>query len=55
MSRLADFIKQNKEAVYALAEQNTKRNEEGKVVLAKDDPWRDETEWDDLFDIQRRT
>jgi hypothetical protein len=34
---------------YDLAKANTKYNAEGKVVLASDDEWRDETEWDDVY------
>jgi hypothetical protein len=34
---------------YELAKANTKYNAEGKAVLASDDEWRDETEWDDVY------
>lgn len=35
---------------YQQAMQNTKYNEEGKAVVEIDDEWRDETEWDELFE-----
>ena len=34
---------------YQLAMANTKYNNDGKAVVEKDDDWRDETEWDDMF------
>ena len=49
MNDFEKFLKENKEKIYALAKQNTKYNEEGQAVLSKDDPWRDETEWDILY------
>ena len=42
-----EFIKQNKEKIRKLAEINTIRNSKGEVVIAKDDPSRNEVEWDD--------
>jgi hypothetical protein len=41
------FIKQNKEKVYRLAEQNTVRNSKGQIVISKNDPWFHENEWDE--------
>lgn len=35
---------------YQLAIKNTRYNSEGKAVIKKDDEWRDETEWDDIFE-----
>lgn len=35
---------------YQLAMNNTKYNSEGKAVVEQDDEWRNETEWDVLFD-----
>lgn len=34
---------------YKLAMQNTKYNEAEKAVVEKEDEWRDETEWDDMY------
>jgi hypothetical protein len=34
---------------YQLAFRNTKYNSEGKAVVAEDDEWNDETEWDEIF------
>lgn len=52
--QLPDFIKENKEKIYALAKRNGKYDEEGQVVIEKDDPWRDETEWDILYESLNR-
>ena len=38
----------NKKA-YQLATENTKYNSDGKAVVSKDDEWRDELEWDDMY------
>jgi DNA-damage-inducible protein J len=34
---------------YQLAMKNTTYNSEGKAVITKDDEWREETEWDDIY------
>lgn len=39
---------------YRLAMENTKYNADGKPVISKDDEWRDETEWDDLYTDMKR-
>ena len=39
---------------YRLAMKNTKYNNEGKAVVEKDDEWRDETEWDDMFEQMKK-
>ena len=35
---------------YQLAKKNTRYNEEGKAVVEMNDEWREENEWDNLFD-----
>ena len=35
---------------YQLAMKNTKYNSEGKAIVELDDEWRDETEWDAMFE-----
>ena len=35
---------------YQLAMNNTKYNNEGIAIVDKDNEWRNETEWDDMFD-----
>jgi hypothetical protein len=37
----------NMDKAVLLAEKNTIRNEQGYVVLCKDDEWRDEDEWEE--------
>lgn len=44
-----EFVQTKKEKIRRITEKNVKRNEQGRVVIAKHDPWRDETEWDDYF------
>lgn len=39
---------------YQLAMNNTKYNLEGKAVVEQDDEWRDETEWDALFEQMKK-
>lgn len=34
---------------YKLAMRNTKYDESGKAVIEKNDDWKNETEWDDIF------
>jgi len=41
----AEFLTRNKLLIRHLAEANTKRNQEGKTVISKNDPWREEHEW----------
>ena len=38
------------ERSYKLALENTKYNSEGKAVITLDDEWRDEKEWDAMFE-----
>jgi len=40
--------KYNKKA-YQLAMKNTKYNSDGKTVVSKNDEWKDETEWEEIF------
>lgn len=35
---------------YIFAMKNTKYNEDGRVVISKDDEWLEETEWDELYE-----
>jgi len=49
MTTYTEIIKKNKEKIQKIAEENTKRNQDGLPVISKDDPWRKETEWDELY------
>lgn len=49
MSKLAEFIKENKESVYLFATKNTPKNKDGNAIITKDDEWRLEGEWDQIF------
>ncbi len=44
----SSFMAQNREKAYAIANANTPKNKNGKAVITKDDPWRNEHEWDEL-------
>lgn len=46
----ADFISKNKEIIYKIAQSNTVVNESGLTVIPKDDPWREEKEWDEMYE-----
>lgn len=43
----------NKKA-YQLAMKNTNYNADGKAVISKDDEWKNETEWDDIFEQMKK-
>ena len=43
----------NKKA-YQLAMNNTKYNNAGNAIVEKDSEWRNETEWDDIFDQMKK-
>ena len=43
------FVSANKEKLFALAERNTERNENGDAVISRNDPWFYEDEWDDYY------
>lgn len=49
MSTYTKVIKKNKEKLMDIANINTKKNQDGLTVISKDDPWREETEWDELY------
>lgn len=38
------------EKAYKLALDNTKYNSDGKAVIPENDEWRDEKEWDEIFE-----
>ncbi len=39
---------------YELAKKNTKYNSEGRAVIAADDEWRNESEWDEMFEQMKK-
>lgn len=49
MSALAQYLEENKELAYKFASENTPCNASGRPVIKKDDEWRDESEWEELF------
>ena len=51
----SQYLEQNKEAAYDYATNNTPCNASGRPVITKDDEWRGETEWDEMFaDLQNK-
>lgn len=42
--------KKYNERSYKLALENTKYNSEGKAIITENDEWRDEKEWDAVFE-----
>lgn len=49
MSRLSEFISQNRNLCYAMAEENTPKDKQGKVVIPLEDEWMREPEWDKIY------
>lgn len=48
--RMEDMnIRNNKVALKALLMKNVKTDKEGRVLLARNDEWRKEKEWDELY------
>lgn len=45
----SDFVSQHREQIQTLADKNWKKNSNGDYVIEKDDPWRQEYEWDELY------
>ena len=45
-SSFADFIRTNKDVIKKVVSSNTVKNKDGLTVIAKNDPWRNEKEWD---------
>lgn len=43
------FLEQNREKVYKMADDNTKKNTNGVIVIGKDDEWRTELEWEQEY------
>ena len=44
-----DFVEKHKKLLYDFAKSNTVKDESGLTVIPKDDPWRDEEEWDAMY------
>lgn len=44
----SDFVSQHREQIHKLSDANWDKNSDGKYVIAKDDPWKQEKEWDEL-------
>ena len=47
-SSFADFIRTNKDVIKKVVSSNTVKNQDGLTVITKNDPWRNEKEWDQL-------
>lgn len=43
-----EFIAKNRQLIRTAANANTVKGKEGKTVIAKNDPWRNEHEWDEM-------
>ena len=44
------IMTQYSEKSYKMASDNTKYNADGKAVILENDEWRDEKEWDEVFE-----
>ncbi len=47
MKDFAEWMNKNRSRAYEHARKITKYDSAGRVVLGKDDPWRNETVWDE--------
>ena len=54
IKKYTKWLNKNKEKIYEIARNNTVYNAEGHAVIEKDDPWRNEDEWDDLYKMKKR-
>ena len=45
---------QNSEKSYKMASDNTKDTDDGKAVISENDEWRDEKEWDEVFEQMQK-
>lgn len=48
------MMTQYSEKVYKLASDNTKYDADGKAVILENDEWRDEKEWDEVFEQMQK-
>ena len=44
----ASFVNLNKNVIRKVVDTNSTKNSDGLTVISKDDPWRDESEWDQI-------
>lgn len=52
---LKEFIAKNREAIREVCSDGLKRDSQGRVLLPKDDEWREEKEWEELYkELKRR-
>lgn len=57
MSELTKLLLTDADKVYSFVKENSKHNSKGQPVITKDDEWRNEKEWDYLYDelvLQKR-
>ena len=47
------IMTQYSEKSYKMASDNTKYNAVGKAVILENDEWRDEKEWDEVFELMQ--
>ena len=45
---------QYSEKSYKMVPDNTKYNDDGKAVISENDEWRDEKEWDEVFEQMQK-
>lgn len=48
------IMTQYSEKSYKMASDNTKYNDAGKAVILENDEWRDEKEWDEVFEQMQK-
>ena len=48
------IMTQYSEKSYKMVPDNTKYNDDGKAVISENDEWRDEKEWDEVFEQMQK-
>ena len=48
------IMTQYSEKAYKMASDNTKYNADGKAVISENDEWRDEKEWNEVFEQMQK-
>ncbi|MHB1406779.1 MAG: hypothetical protein ACYCV0_14470 [Desulfitobacteriaceae bacterium] len=48
-TNFSDFITKKRDVINRIVKSNTQKNDAGLTIVPKDDPWREEEEWDAMY------
>lgn len=54
MSKLSEYLEENREFAHNFADKNTPKNDDGRAVIPRGDEWEDEKEWDKDYEERLR-